>query len=85
MKLQGANSDLVLTGAPQPSATEERAAEFQAVEGGPATTSGELLLVEAYAIVWLLVFAFIFVSWRRQARLDARMGELEKRLAEHQG
>lgn len=65
--------------------TTERSTEFQAVDGGPQTTSGELLLVEAYAATWLVVFAFILVSWRRQARIDARMGELEKRLSQHQG
>ncbi len=72
------------TDSPKPEATE-RSTEFQAVEGGPQTTSGELLLVEAYAATWLVVFAFIFVSWRRQARIDARMGELERRLSQHQG
>lgn len=72
------------TDSPNPETTE-RSTEFQAVEGGPETTSGELLLVEAYAATWLVVFAFIFVSWRRQARIDARMGELEKRLSEHRG
>lgn len=90
MKPESENSELVLTrGGELAEATAaeagERATQFQAVEGGPETTSGELLLVEAYAAVWLVVFAFVFVSWRRQARIDARMGELEKRLAEHQG
>jgi len=68
-----------------PNTTTDRTAEFQAVEGGPQTTSGELLLVEAYAATWLVVFAFLLVSWRRQARIDARLGELEKRLSEQRG
>jgi len=72
------------TDSSNPEATE-RSTEFQAVDGGAQTTSGELLLVEAYAATWLVVFAFLLVSWRRQARIDARMGELEKRLAQHQG
>lgn len=84
MKPSFAPLALQAAGNPTPqAATEERTTEFQAVEGGPEMTSGETLLVEAYAAVWLIVFAFLWTSWRRQARIDARMGELERRLAEH--
>jgi CcmD family protein len=55
-----------------------RQSEFRAVEGGSDTMSGEMLLVEAYAAVWIILFAFIFLSWRRQARIDARVDELER-------
>lgn len=89
MKLQSDTQLLALVtasgAAPEQASTEERSSAFQAVEGGPEMTSGETLLVQAYGIVWLVVFAFLWVSWRRQARIDTRVGELEKRLAEHQG
>ncbi len=65
----------------QPSGGEQRSTEFRPVEGGTETMSGPTLLVEAYAALWLILFAFIFVSWRRQTRLDARIDELERALS----
>jgi CcmD family protein len=64
----------------QPSG-EQRSTEFRPVEGGTETMDGPTLLVEAYVAVWLILFAFIFVSWRRQSRLDARIDELERALS----
>jgi hypothetical protein len=72
------------TAATQPAATSEpaqRSAEFRAVEGGTEMVSGGTLLVEAYAALWLILLAFLLVSWRRQARIDARVDELEKAVA----
>jgi CcmD family protein len=63
----------------------ERSTEFRTVEGGAETMDGNTLLVEAYAAVWLILFAFIFVSWRRQTRLDARIDELERALSSTRG
>jgi CcmD family protein len=63
---------------------DQRATGFHAVEGAPEMASGGTLLVEAYAAVWVIVLGFLLVSWRRQARLDARVADLEKRLADHQ-
>jgi CcmD family protein len=59
-----------------------RQTEFRAVEGGTETMSGEVLLVEAYAACWLIVFLFIFFSWRKQARIDARVSELERAVSQ---
>jgi CcmD family protein len=58
-----------------------RTTEFQAVEGGSEQMSGETLLVEAYVATWIILFGFVFVSWRRQARIDARVAELERTVA----
>jgi CcmD family protein len=63
-----------------PAVPEGRSTEFRAVQGGPEMASGETLLVEAYAAVWLILLAFVFVSWRRQSRIDARISELERAL-----
>ncbi len=38
--------------------------------------SGEKLLVEAYAAIWVILFAMVLLSWRRQRRLDDRMSVL---------
>jgi CcmD family protein len=59
-----------------------RQTEFRAVEGGSETMSGEVLLVEAYAACWLIVFLFVFFSWRKQARIDARVSELERAVSQ---
>lgn len=71
--------------AEQPSRTSmdpgQRATEFRAVEGGAETMSGGTLLVEAYAALWIILFGFLLVSWRRQGRIDARVAELERAVA----
>ena len=57
-----------------------RSTEFVPVQGGNDTTSAESLLIAAYVLMWALVFGFIFLSWRRQGRVESRIGELEKAL-----
>lgn len=42
--------------------------------------SGEKLLVEAYAVIWLIVFGMILLSWRRQRQIDRRVDTLEASL-----
>jgi len=66
------------TGQPAP-----RETEFRAVQGGPEIASGEVLLVEAYAALWVILLGFLLISWRRQSRLDARLAELEHSLTKH--
>jgi hypothetical protein len=65
---------------PQPSAssTPDRATTFRAVEGGAETQSGALLMVEAYSVLWLILFAWLVWLWRRQASLHASLDGLEK-------
>ena len=60
---------------PAPSA---RSQQFVPVEGGGETTSAEALLVAAYIVMWALLLAFVGLGWRRQGRVEARLGELEK-------
>jgi hypothetical protein len=59
-----------------PRAAEDRADTYAAVEGGE-TYSGSTLLVEAYAAIWLILFAWIYMIWRKQAELGARLDGLE--------
>ncbi|HMI83294.1 MAG TPA: CcmD family protein [Polyangiaceae bacterium] len=66
------------TAAPE---TGQRSTEFRAVEGGTEMVSGGTLLVEAYCAIWIILLGFLLISWRRQARIDARVDELEKALA----
>ena len=58
-----------------------RSTEFVAVQGGGETTSAASLLIAAYVLMWGLVFVFILLSWRRQARVESRISELEKAIA----
>lgn len=48
------------------------------VRGGAETRSGELLLVEAYAVLWIILMGWLFMLWRKQSRIHARLDELEK-------
>jgi hypothetical protein len=67
--------------APVPAATVgqgERATTFQPVEGGGETRSGELLLVEAYAVLWLLLMGWLVLLWRKQNTLRTRLDDLER-------
>lgn len=58
-----------------------RSTTFRPVEGGNEMQSGEKLLVEAYAAIWIILFALILFSWRRQKKIDARVDHLEAAIA----
>ncbi len=61
-------------------APEGRATEFVAVQGGGDTTSASTLLVTAYVVMWALLIGFLVLGWRRQQRIEARLGELDRAL-----
>lgn len=58
--------------------TDARSTTFRAVEGGNEMQSGEKLLVEAYAAMWLLIFLMLIFAWRRQKKTDERIAFLEQ-------
>jgi CcmD family protein len=66
------------TPATQPQGPDERSTEFVAVEGGQESTSAEALLVSAYAVMWVLLLAFVFFTFRRQQAVESRLAELER-------
>lgn len=71
---------------PAPAATgtlnpDERSTAFRPVQGGTELRSGEQLLVMAYAAIWIILFAMILLSWRRQQKTDERVATLEGALA----
>ena len=62
-----------------PTTPNDRATEFQAVQGNPTEQySGAVLLVAAYAVLWVVIFAWIGLVWRKQRGLDARLSDLER-------
>jgi hypothetical protein len=65
---------------PASSNPSDRSTEFVAVQGGGDTTSASSLLVAAYVGMWALLLLFIFLSYRRQAKVEGRISELEKAL-----
>jgi hypothetical protein len=64
-----------------PRTVDDRSTTFRPVQGGDQMQSGEQLLVEAYAAIWIVLFALILLGWRRQKRIDARVAGLEVALA----
>jgi CcmD family protein len=69
---------ILSNGQPQAGTADDRAETFTAVSGGNETYSGSALLVEAYAAIWLILFAWIYLLWRKQASLGERLDGLEK-------
>jgi hypothetical protein len=65
-----------------PKTVDDRSTTFRPVQGGDQMQSGERLLVEAYAAIWIVLFALILLGWRRQRKIDARVAGLEAALAQ---
>jgi len=60
----------------------DRATTFQALQGPqPEHYSGELLLVCAYAAVWVILLVWVASSWRRLSMIHRRLDELEAAIA----
>ncbi|MGH7298176.1 MAG: CcmD family protein [Polyangiaceae bacterium] len=63
----------------QPTTPGDRSTTFQAVEGNPKEQySGGALLVAAYAALWVVLFAWVAIVWRKQSALHARLTDLER-------
>jgi len=63
-----------------PLTPESRSTEFVAVTGGGETSSAEVLLTTAYALMWIATFVFIYLTWKKQNQIAARLGELDQKL-----
>ena len=63
-------------------AAEDRAASFQAVSGGvQEDVAGGPLMLLAYALVWLVVFGYVFRINRLQRGVEANVERLERSIA----
>lgn len=65
---------------PVGSEAKDRSTEFSATTGGPEVQSGEMLLVQAYVAIWILLFAYLALIWRRQRALFSRLDAMDKML-----
>jgi CcmD family protein len=65
---------------PGPSGTTpgDQPTEFAAVDPNAEQYSGSTLVVEAYAAIWIILMAWIFLLWRKQASLAERLDDLER-------
>jgi hypothetical protein len=61
---------------------DDRATSFQAVQGEPEHYNGAVLLVTAYAALWLILLAWVALVWKKQASLGARLADLERVIGE---
>ena len=57
---------------------------FAPVQNEPETTSGETLLVSAYAVVWVALMVFVVAAWRRTRSLEQKVSTLESAVAKAQ-
>ena len=67
--------------APPPAANAaptDRATEFTAVDPTAEQYSGSVLVVEAYAAIWVILMGWIYLLWRKQAALAERLDDLER-------
>ena len=66
---------------PTTGTVEDRSQEFRPVTGANTeTSSAEGLLITAYVLMWAILMGFLFLTFRRQAAVDKRLGELERAL-----
>jgi hypothetical protein len=72
------NSPLPAPPPPQAPTPEDRSTTFQPVEGGTEQHNGATLLIDAYAVLWVILMAWLFFQWRRQAALGTRIDDLER-------
>jgi hypothetical protein len=63
-----------------PEAPDSRSTTFRAVEGESEHYSGEVLLVSAYAVLWVILLAWVALVWRKQRLLDTRLDDLEREI-----
>ncbi len=60
----------------------DRSTEFVAVQGGGETSSAAGLLTAAYILMWLFVFAMIWLTQKKLAGFSARLDLVEKGLGD---
>jgi hypothetical protein len=72
-------NDMTQTSAPA-GTPEGRSTEFVPTQGGPETTSAEHLLVAAYLLMWAALIGFLWLTWRKQKRIESKIDALDATL-----
>ena len=74
--IQGSDPNVPASPPPSP---DDRSTTFQPVPvNAGEQRNGTTLLVEAYAVLWVILMAWLVLQWRKQASLGARLDELER-------
>ncbi len=61
---------------------ETRSAQFVPVSGpDQESTNATTMLVAAYVLFWLLLLAFVWLTWRRQQQIARRLRQVESQVA----
>ncbi len=63
-----------------PKSTDDRATTFQPLQGDHEHYSGEVLLVSAYVVLWLILLSWVALVWRKQNVLNLRLDDLEREI-----
>jgi CcmD family protein len=66
--------------APEASAATPSTSTFEPVQNAPEQHSGMTLMVEAYALIWILLMGWLVMMWRKQNTLNTRLDDLERAL-----
>jgi hypothetical protein len=60
----------------------DRSEQFVAVTGSESEqVNASAMVVAAYSLFWLLAVAFVYLTYRNQARLRTQIADLQKQLA----
>lgn len=76
----GLSFDITPTASPAPSSSAEAPADngtFKPVGNQRESQSGEALVVEAYAAIWLALMVFVALAWKRTRGLEEKIVGLE--------
>jgi hypothetical protein len=84
-------ANFTLFAAPTPAGTRDepgaaasptdRSGQFVAVTGPESEqVSASAMVVAAYGLFWLIAFGFVYITYRSQVRLAARLAALEQKL-----
>lgn len=72
---------LLSDGEAPPKSPENKDDTHKPVGDQPEIQSGEALVVEAYAVIWIIILGFVIVAWMRTRALAGRVDVLERALA----
>lgn len=65
------------TSAFQAQPSERAPTEFQSVGNAPASYNGYVLMVTAYALIWVILMVWLLMMWQKSRGLAARIADLD--------
>ena len=65
------------TSAFQAQPSERAPTELQSVGNAPASYNGYVLMVTAYALIWVILMVWLLMMWQKSRSLAARLADLD--------